>query len=93
MGGNNGKAKSANTKDSVIKANIPPVLVPDKPKEIIYNIDILKNAFEVLTKLDSSSNKVINDEEETKNLNFVKDIDLVEVLDAIVYNVEINNNL
>ena len=93
MGGNNGKAKSSQANNSVIKANIPPVLVPDKPKEIIYNIDILKNAFEVLTKLHNSSNKAINDEEETKNLNFVKDIDLVEVLDAIVYNVEINNNL
>ena len=58
---------------------------------IPYNLNILRNAIENLTKLGKSLKEVIYDEEETKNLKLVRDIDLVEVLDAIVYNVEINN--
>ena len=65
----------------------------DKPIEISHGIDILKNAIEQLNKLDKSLKKVIYDEEETRNLNLAKDMDLVKVLDGIVYNVEITNKL
>ena len=93
MGGNNVKGRPDNKNDSIIKAKSQSSLEQDKPVEISNGIDILKNAIKQLTKLDKSLKEVIYDEEETKNLKLVKNIDLVEVLDAIVYNVEINNKL
>ena len=54
------------------------------------NLSIL---FEVLSNLEKSLEEMIYEPEETQNLMFMKKIDLVKALDAIVYRVKITNQL
>ena len=94
MGGNIVIGKSSNNiEDSIIKAKYYKSLEQDKPILIPFSVKTVKNAIEKLQWLDESLRETIFDEEKTKDLMSIKNIDLIEVLDATVYNVEITNKL
>ena len=53
----------------------------------------LQDAINELTRIEASFAKVTKDPEIVGSLMFLKEIDLISVLDATVYNVKINNKL
>ena len=66
---------------------IPIQEVPDSP------ITNLQNAIDDLTEIETSFSEVINDPEIVDSWMFLKEIDLIRTLDAIVYNAKIDNKL
>ena len=56
-------------------------------------IENIKNAIDKLSKIEKSFEKVTKDEEVVNNWMFLKKIDLIKALDAVVYHAKIDNKL
>ena len=62
-------------------------------KENLNGIEVLENAVEKLSELEQTFRSYQNNPNLTKGLLYLKNIDLIESLDAIVYKLEITNEL
>ena len=66
---------------------------PDQLKSDSINIENIKNAIDKLSEMEKSFGEVTKDKEEVDSWMFLKNIDLIKALDAIVYRAKIDNKL
>ena len=66
---------------------------PVKQKSDSINIENIKNAIDKLSEMEKSIGEVTKDQEEVDSWMFLKKIDLIMALDAIVYRAKIDNKL
>ena len=66
---------------------------PVKQKSDSINIENIKNAIDKLSEMEKSFGEVTKDQEEVDSWMFLKSIDLIKALDAIVYRAKIDNKL
>ena len=66
---------------------------PVKQKSDSINIENIKNAIDKLSEMEKSIGEVTEDQEEVDSWMFLKSIDLIKALDAIVYRAKIDNKL
>ena len=65
----------------------------EKDQKPLTNKEDLQSAIDQLSEIEKSFGEVDQDQKEVKSWMFLKDIDFIMALDAIVYQAKINNNL